>query len=139
MNNKPRMYLVFKIIGFVGAIAAIVGVVLTFSGFGDFDSNKFMVGSFLGTFGLMVASVGLAMGFSPEIAKIKAKSARYIQEENKEDLTAIASNAAEIMSEAVEATTSAVMDGMRKTMFCKHCGKKIDSDSRFCSFCGKEQ
>lgn len=138
MSNKPRMYLVFKIIGFVGAIAAIVGMILAFVGFGDFESSKFIIGIFLGTFGMMAAGMGLTMGFSPEIAKFKAKSARYIQEKNKEDLTAIASNAAEIMSEAVKATTSTVMDGMRKTMFCKHCGAKIDADSTFCSQCGKE-
>ena len=24
-------------------------------------------------------------------------------------------------------------------MYCKHCGKSIDADSKFCNHCGKEQ
>ena len=138
MNNQPRHFLIFKIVGVVGIVVAVTGIILTIVGFGDFESNKFMVGSLLGAFGSMVASVGLTMGFSPEIAKIKAKSARYIQEENKEDLTAIANNAAEIMSDAVSKTSGAIANGVQKTMFCKHCGAKIDADSTFCSQCGKE-
>lgn len=138
MNNKPKMYLILKIVGFVGAIAAIVGMILAFVGFGDFESSKFIIGIFLGTFGMMAAGMGLTMGFSPEIAKFKAKSARYIQEENKEDLKAIANNAAEIMSDAVSKTAGAIANGVQKTMFCKHCGAKIDADSTFCSQCGKE-
>lgn len=138
MNNKPKMYLILKIVGFVGAIAAIVGMILAFVGFGDFESSKFIIGIFLGTFGMMAAGMGLTMGFSPEIAKLRAKTLRHIQEENKEDLTAIASNSAEIMSDAVSKTADAIANGVQKTIFCKHCGAKIDADSTFCSQCGKE-
>lgn len=138
MNNQPRHFLIFKIVGVVGIVVAVTGIILTIVGFGDFESSKFIIGIFLGTFGMMAAGMGLTMGFSPEIAKFKAKSARYIQEENKEDLTAIANNAAEIMSDAVSKTSGAITNGIQKTMFCKHCGAKIDADSTFCSQCGKE-
>ena len=139
MNNKPSYFLKFKIIGVVGVIAALTGFILAITGFGDFESNNFMIGGFLSVAGIMMSGVGLMLGFAPEIAQARAKAARYIQEENKEDLSAIASNQAEIMSDAISTTASAFADGLKKTMFCKHCGAKIDADSKFCSVCGKEQ
>ena len=35
-------------------------------------------------------------------------------------------------------TANAIANGVQKTMFCKHCGARIDADSTFCSRCGKE-
>ena len=136
--NRPKHFWIFKMIGVVGAILAVSGIVLTISGFGDFESNNFMIGAFVAVIGFMMAALGITIGFGPEIAKARAKTLRYIQEENKEDLTAIANNSAEIMSEAVSKTANAVANGAQKTMFCKHCGASIDADSTFCSSCGKE-
>lgn len=138
MNNKPRHLLPFKIAGIIGVIAIVTGIVLVVTGFGDFESNRFMIGSFVAVGGVMLTAIGITVGFAPEIAKARAKTVRYIQEENKNDLTAIADNTAEIVSGAVSTVAGAVSDGMKKTMFCKYCGAKIDSDSRFCSVCGKE-
>jgi hypothetical protein len=58
---------------------------------------------------------------------------------NKEDLKDIASTAVEITSEAITKTATAIKTGLDDKMFCKHCGEKIDSDSKFCNKCGKEQ
>ena len=138
-NNKPKHFIVFKIIGFIGIILAIIGFVLTFTGFGDFDSNNFMIGGFMATFGLFIGISCLMIGFSPEITKMSAKSAKYIQQENKEDFIDIASNTAEIASKAITKTTTAIKKGLDDKIFCKHCGEKIDSDSKFCNKCGKEQ
>ena len=140
MNKKPVFFWIFKIIGFIGIATAIFGIYLSISGFGDFESNNFMIGAFVATFGLFVGVSSLVIGFRPEIAKATAKGARYIMEENKDDLSAVASTGAEIMSDAVTKTTSAVRDGLsEKKKYCKHCGSLIDDDSRFCSNCGKEQ
>ena len=98
-----------------------------------------MIGGLLVSFGFMIAFVGLALGFRPEIAKLKTKTAKYIQEENKDDLTDIASNTADITSDAITKTTKAIKKGINDTMFCKHCGSEIDADSKFCKKCGKEQ
>ena len=136
--NRPRHFWIFKIIGVIGAVATVTGIVLTVAGFGDFESNNFMIGSFVAVIGVMMTSLGIAIGFGPEIAKARAKTLRYIQEENKDDLTAIANNSAEIMSDAVSKTANAIANGVQKTMFCKHCGARIDADSTFCSRCGKE-
>ena len=139
MNNKPKHFIIFKIIGLIGIILAIIGFVLTFVGFGDFESNNFMIGGFLTTFGLLIGIPCLIIGFRPEIAKMSVKSAKYIQQENKEDFKDIASNTAEIASEAITKTTTAIKNGLDDKIFCKYCGEKIDSDSKFCNKCGKEQ
>jgi hypothetical protein len=136
--NRPRHFWIFKIIGVIGAVATVTGIVLTVVGFGDFESNNFMIGSFVAVIGVMMTALGITIGFGPEIAKARAKTLRYIQEENKDDLTAIANNSAEIMSDAVSKTANAIANGVQKTMFCKHCGARIDADSTFCSRCGKE-
>ena len=139
MNKKPTHFMLFKIVGAVGFALAVLGVILVITGFNDFESNNFMIGGFLVAFGLFVGFMGTAIGFSPEIAKMGAKGARYIQEENKDNLTAIASNTADIMSAAITTTAGAIKEGFQKKKFCKHCGKEIDSDSKFCPICGKEQ
>ena len=138
-NNKPKHFIIFKIVGFAGIILAIIGFVLIFTGFGDFESNNFMIGGFMTTFGLFIGISCLMIGFRPEIAKMSTKSAKYIQQENKEDFRDIANSAADIASEAITKTTTAIKKGLEDKIFCKHCGEKIDSDSKFCSKCGKEQ
>ena len=89
-NNKPKHFMVFKIVGFIGITLAIIGFVLTFVGFGDFESNNFMIGGFMAAFGLFIGISCLMIGFRPEITKMSAKSAKYIQQENKEDFRDIA-------------------------------------------------
>lgn len=137
--KKPIRFIILKIVGFVGVAVLIAGIVLAIKGFGDFESNNFMIGTFVAVAGVAIGGACLASGFGPEIAKARAKTIRYIQEENKDDLSAIATNNAQIMSDAVTITTGAVKDGIKETKFCKHCGEKIDKDSKFCASCGKEQ
>ena len=135
-NNKPKYFIVFKIVGFIGIILAIIGFILACKGF---ESNIFFIGGLMATFGLFIGVSCLVMGFRPEITKMSAKSIKYIQQENKEDLKDIISTTADIASEAVTKTTTAIKQGIEDTIFCKHCGAKIDFDSKFCKKCGKEQ
>ena len=137
--KKPIIFTILKIVGFVGVAVLIAGIVLTINGFGDFESNNFMIGAFLTVAGAAIAGTCLITGFGPEIVKARTNTIKYIQEENKDDFSAIATNNAQIMSDAVKITADAVKDGIRATKFCKHCGEKIDEDSKFCSSCGKEQ
>ncbi len=137
MNKAPNHFLLFKISGIIGVIAAVAGVVLAVSGFGDFESNKFIIGVFMTGGGSMLSAIGLSIGFRPEIMRMRTQTARYIQEQNKTDLETIASNTGDILRTAMSKNET-VSDGTEKK-FCKHCGRKIDSDSKFCSSCGKEQ
>ena len=136
--NSPRHFWIFKIIGVIGAVATVTGIVLTVAGFGDFESNNFMIGVFLTVFGVMATAIGIMIGFGPEIVKARLQATRYIQEEAKDDLTAIASNSAEITKDAVTTTAEAIREGIEIKKYCKHCGAKIDSDAKFCTACGKE-
>ena len=137
--KKPIFFLIFKILGALGVGIAIFGIVLAITGFGDFESDNFMIGGILLPVGMMIGVPCLINGFRPEIAKMSTQSTRYIQQENQEDLTAIADTTAEIVEGAVTRTASAVSEGLsQQTVFCKHCGAKIDADSKFCSACGKE-
>ena len=138
MNKKPIKFLIFKIIGVAGLVVAFVGGFKSCNGFGDFETNDFMVGGIMLTFGLFVGISCLVTGFMPAITKATAKTARYIQQENKEVLKDIMTTNAEIASEAVKTTAKAVKDGIKDTMYCKYCGKEIDADSLFCKECGNK-
>ena len=48
---------------------------------------------------------------------------------------------AEIEKEGIKIKAGAIKEGFTggDTMYCKHCGTSIDSDSRFCKNCGKAQ
>ena len=131
-NNKPKYFIVFKIVGFIGIILAIIGFILACKGFDDFESNNFMIGGLMATFGLFIGVSCLVMGFRPEITKMSTKSIKYIQQENKEDLKDIISTTADMASEAVTKTTTAIKQGIDDTIFFKHCGEQIDFDSKFC-------
>ena len=98
--KKPKHFIVFKIIGFIGIVATIVGFILSFSGFGNFESNNFMIGSILVPFGMLIGIGGLVIGFSPEISKMSTKSTKYIINENKDDLIDITKTSADIVEDS---------------------------------------
>lgn len=137
--KKPKVYSKLKIIGFVFSAIGIFGFVLSQVSFGDFSSNNFMLGGMMATIGLFIGLSSLLIGFTPEISKTSYKTARYIQSENKEDLTDIANTSADISKDAVKTIVKSVKEGFNDSIYCKHCGAAIDSDSRFCKSCGKEQ
>lgn len=138
-NKKPKHLLVLKIIGLIGIALAIVGFVMVIKGFGDFEHNTFMLGGFLMSVGMLVGVSCLVWGFRPEIIRLSTKTAKYVQEDVKEDLTDIAETGSEIVGGAVKNITRAVKDGLKQTKFCKYCGAEIDEDSVYCNKCGREQ
>ena len=82
--------------------------------------------------------------FNPKIrGKMMSKSVKatkYMMDESKNDISSISTGMAEATSDGVEITTRAIKKGLTedKSIFCKHCGAKIDKDSKFCNKCGKE-
>lgn len=67
-------------------------------------------------------------------------SRKKIYEEKEDDLKDIADANARINKDAVRETSSAIKEGFMNDdkIYCKHCGSKIDSDSKFCKSCGME-
>ena len=138
-NQKPAHFFVFKIIGFIGIIVGIIGFCVSMVGFGKFDGS-FMTGGILEGLGMVVGIPCLIFGFRPEISKMMTKSARYIQQQNKDDLKDIVDTTADIASEGITKTTHAIKKGLSANkIYCKHCGAQIDADSKFCNQCGEKQ
>ena len=94
--KKPIHYLVFKLLAVVFGTLTVVGIVLAVKGFGDFESNNFMIGGMMSTFGLVATIFCALTGFRPEIVKASMQSTRYIQQQNKEEMRDIATTQAEI-------------------------------------------
>ena len=138
MQKKPIFYLIFKIIGLIGIVIFVVGLIKLVTGFGDFESNDYLIGMFMMPFGAFIGFAGLVAGFKPEISKLSINSAKYIQQQNKEELQHLVKTSAEISAEAVTTTAQAISEGLRKTVYCKHCGNEVDADSQFCKYCGKK-
>ena len=138
MQKKPMIFLVFKFLGLIGLVIFVIGIINLINGFGNFEDNSFMIGMFMMPFGFFLGVSCLVMGFKPEITKHTIKTTKYIQKENQEELKEIVSTVSEIHLEAVTATAQAVREGLNQTIYCKHCGQKIDADSQFCKHCGRE-
>lgn len=69
------------------------------------------------------------------------KATKYMMDESKDDISSISTNMADATKEGIETTVRAIKKGFneQECIYCKHCGSKIDKDSRFCKNCGKEQ
>lgn len=119
-----------------------------------FEENMEMFGSVSQGFGIIWIIVSLVaaaifvfvllMIFSPKLRgkmmSKQVKATRYMAEESKEDIEIISETMADATQDAIRTTVSAVREGITgDIMYCKHCGKPIDRDSRFCKECGAQQ
>lgn len=138
-NKPPKFYTVLRIVGFsmltIGLISLVLGIVLSTSEYGSDKLWLVIPGAMLSTMSFMP----IIVSFSPAIEKAMIEKRRYIQNETKEDLTAIAETSADITKGAVKKTAQAVKEGLKDTKFCKYCGEQIDTDSVYCNKCGKKQ
>jgi len=142
MDNFDNIFQIHQIMFIVVRILVIVGIVFTFI---MMFSSKFR-GKFMSH---QVKAVKHMTDYSKEdienimknMGNVMANSQNDIINQNEEILKNIANKNAEINKDAIRTTVSAIKDGFEngKTVFCKHCGSKIDADSKFCKSCGKEQ
>ena len=71
---------------------------------------------------------------------ISVNSSKNIIDNHEGDLKNIVNKSANIMDDGIETTVRAIKKGLTTNpIYCKHCGKKIDEDSKYCKHCGKEQ
>ena len=74
---------------------------------------------------------------------ITANVQNNIVNQNEDILRNVANKTADINKDAIETTVGAIKRGWdvksNSTIYCKHCGEKIDADSVFCKSCGKQQ
>lgn len=65
---------------------------------------------------------------------------KEILDNNEETMRENATRKANINKKGIEITANAIKKGLNGSkIYCKHCGKLIDEDSKFCKSCGKEQ
>ena len=124
-------YLICKIIGILGFATAIAGIVTFINSFGDFDHFYYILGGLLLTLGIFFGAFFTILGFLPQLRKAGIRRAKRLHERN-----------AELIKEMTLASSSISQEIFNKAtdlMYCKHCGKQIDKDSKFCKGCGKEQ
>ena len=73
-------------------------------------------------------------------ADIGINAEKEILDNNEETMKDNVIRKANINKKGIEITTNAIKEGLtRSKIYCKHCGKLIDDDSKFCKSCGKEQ
>ncbi len=141
--KKPKIFLVLKILAPIMLIAGIVLIVLGTAVYPQmFNGHSVAPNPAFFAPGMIVAFLSIPcffVAFMPSINKTMVKTARYIQEDNKEDLTNIANNSGDIISGAVTKTTKAIKSGLKDSKYCRFCGAEIESDSQYCKHCGKKQ
>lgn len=73
-------------------------------------------------------------------ADIGINAEKEIIDNNEETMMENATRKANINKKGIEITANAIKEGLNGSkIYCKHCGKLIDEDSKFCKSCGKEQ
>ena len=77
--------------------------------------------------------------FRTKIMGTQVKATKYVLDEHKDNLHDIANTTGDIVNPQITKTVRAFKDGLKDQVYCKHCGESIDSDSKFCKSCGKEQ
>ena len=136
-NKKPKIFTVLKVLAPIlligGAVMIILGIVLS-QGNGP-EAGLLVPGVFL----VFISIFLLFVAFMPNINKTMIKTAKYLQEDNKDDLTQIMDTSADITKGAITKTAKAVKDGLKDYKYCRFCGEKIEEDSQFCKHCGKKQ
>lgn len=79
-----------------------------------------------------------------DLGSVSANVQNNIINQNEDILRNVVNKTADINKGAIETTVGAIKKGWSsndavKTIYCKYCGEKIDSDSVFCKSCGKQQ
>lgn len=79
--------------------------------------------------------------FRGKLLSREVKSVKYMMDESKKDIESISNDMVDATQESIEKSSRAIRKGImeEECIYCKHCGSKIDRDSKFCKKCGKEQ
>ena len=150
--KEPKLFFVLRVIA---CFAFVIGITLIFLGTLVFREEKtdFPNFGFLapGIFILFISFPLFFISFLPKIHKAGVHMVKYLEETAKDDLRDISNNRADIVEESVTKVASAVKTGwdsptdntetntVENTVYCRYCGKKIPTDSKFCQYCGKQQ
>ena len=106
----------------------------------NFDILYTIIPIFIGAVFIFVFLSFVSPKFRGKMMSRQVKATKYMMEDSKEDLKDISDNMAYATYDGVKSTARAIKEGFDdEQIYCKHCGARIDSDSKFCNKCGKEQ
>ena len=82
--------------------------------------------------------------FSPKarahMLKKNVDTMNILMDESKEDMMNLSDDISDITSIGIEKSARAFKNGLSDNrIYCKHCGKAIDADSKYCNYCGERQ
>ena len=77
--KKPTHYLVFKILAAVFLVVLSVGLILLFTGFGDFETDNYIVGMIMMPIGFSGTMLCAMVGFKPDL-RIRMSAAEIVFE-----------------------------------------------------------
>lgn len=141
---------------FIGVLAVIISPKLRGKLMGNqVKATKYMLDENKDTLTSMASNIGdiLASSASNTISNNKDKftnmasdmgdivtsSLNNIVNNNEDKLRNVSNKTADISKDAIKEVAKSVKEGLRDSIYCKHCGNPIDTDSTFCKYCGKEQ
>lgn len=89
---------------------------------------------------LVIISI-ISPKFRGKLMSKQIKATKYMIDDSKEDIKDISDSMSNATKDGIETTMRAIKKGFTEDdkIYCKFCGSKIDSDSKFCKSCGKEQ
>lgn len=71
---------------------------------------------------------------------VEVNAEKEILDNNEEIMKDNVTRKANINKEGIEITAKAIKEGLTNNkVYCKYCGKLIDSDSKYCKVCGRAQ
>lgn len=71
---------------------------------------------------------------------VEVNAEKEILDNNEEIMKNNVTRKANINKEGIEITAKAIKEGLTNNkVYCKYCGKLIDSDSKYCKVCGREK
>ena len=71
---------------------------------------------------------------------VEVNAEKEILDNNEEIMKDNINRKANISKEGIEITAKAIKEGLTNNkVYCKYCGKLIDSDSKYCKVCGRAQ
>ncbi|MBP3920199.1 MAG: zinc ribbon domain-containing protein [Bacilli bacterium] len=105
------------------------------------DALSIIVPIFMALVFVFVIAQIVSPKFRGKMMSRQMKSVKYMMDESKDDIESISTNMANATKGGIETTARAIKKGFTDEgdIYCKHCGSKIDNDSKFCKICGKEQ
>lgn len=133
MSIITTIFLIFGVVMFIAIFAFVMMMI-----FGTKTRAKMLSRQFESLSGAANMSKEDIENILTNLSSATINSKKRVLDENEDTLKDIKDTEARINREAIKESAKAVKEGFVGEMYCKHCGKSIDKDSKYCKYCGQE-